>query len=102
MESDPGFSIRRLSSPTEEEIAQLADLLIDCVEGGASVSFMSPLTRERALGFWQRVAGEAAAGGRALFVAEDEQGILGTVQLVLTGGDFSVCKATKKKVAKKK
>jgi len=81
--SDPGFSIRRLSSPTEAEIAQLADLLIDCVEGGASVSFMSPLTHERALGFWRRVAGEAAAGGRALFVAEDEQGILGTVQLVL-------------------
>src|SRR5205085_7554915 len=75
--------IRRLSSPTAAQIAQLADLLIDCVEGGASVSFMSPLTRERATAFWQRVANDAAAGGRALFVAEDGQGIVGTVQLVL-------------------
>ena len=83
MGSDPGFSIRRLSSPTEEEIAQLADLLIDCVEGGASVSFMSPLTHERALAFWRRVASDVVAGNRALLVAEDAQGILGTVQVVL-------------------
>ena len=83
MGSDPGFSIRRLSSPTEEEIAQLADLLIDCVEGGASVSFMSPLTHERAFAFWRRVASDVVAGNRALLVAEDAQGILGTVQVVL-------------------
>jgi len=61
----------------------LADVLIDCVEGGASVSFMLPLTRDRALAFWRRVAQGVASGERALLVAEDEQGICGTVQLIL-------------------
>jgi GNAT superfamily N-acetyltransferase len=61
----------------------LADVLIDCVEGGASVSFMHPLTHERAAAFWRGVAQRVALGDRALLVAEDAQGICGTVQLVL-------------------
>ena len=61
----------------------LADVLLDCVEGGASVSFMHPLSRERAVAFWRRVAQGVAAGERALIVAEDARGLCGTVQLVL-------------------
>jgi len=76
-------SIRALTSVNDAHIWQLADVLIDCVEGGASVSFMLPLTRDRALAFWQRVAEGVARGERALLVAEDAQGIVGTVQLVL-------------------
>ena len=64
-------------------MASLADLLIDCVEGGASVSFMRPLSRERAIGFWRRVLEDVAAGRRALLVGEDAQGVCGTVQLIL-------------------
>ena len=64
-------------------VAALADVLIDCVDGGASVSFMRPLTRERALTFWRRVAEDVAAGRRALLVAEDSHGVCGTVQLIL-------------------
>jgi GNAT superfamily N-acetyltransferase len=60
----------------------LTEVLIDCVEGGASVSFMHPLTRERALAFWSSVAEGVVAGRRALLVAEDAQGICGTVQLI--------------------
>jgi GNAT superfamily N-acetyltransferase len=44
---------------------------------------MHPLTRDRALAFWPRVAQGLAAGDRALLVAEDAQGLCGTVQLVL-------------------
>lgn len=76
-------SIRRLHSVGDEQIEQLADVLIDCVEGGASVSFMQPLTRERAVAFWARVARGVAAGDRALLIAEDGNGICGTVQLIL-------------------
>lgn len=79
----PPATVRRLLAATEAELQALADLLIDCVDGGASVSFMQPLTRERALAFWRRVAQDAARGERALLVAEDAQGIVGTVQLVL-------------------
>jgi GNAT superfamily N-acetyltransferase len=75
--------IRRLHTPSDDHLDQLASLLIDCVEGGASVSFMHPLTRERALDFWRRVAADVAAGRRALLVAEDKDGICGTVQLIL-------------------
>ena len=76
-------TIRRLEAADDRELGALVDVLLDCVEGGASVSFMSPLTRERALAFWRSAASEAAAGNRALLVAEDAQGILGTVQVVM-------------------
>ncbi len=75
--------LRRLHAITEAQINQLADVLIDCVEGGASVGFMLPLPRERALAFWQRVARAVADGERAILVAEDAHGICGTVQLQL-------------------
>jgi GNAT superfamily N-acetyltransferase len=62
----------------------LAGVLLDCVEGGASVSFLAPLAREKAIGFRQAVAEGVARKERALLVAEDPDGrIVGTVQLVL-------------------
>ena len=73
---------RRLHTLDEPQLDELAGVLMDCVEGGASVSFMHPLTRERALGFWRRVAQGVAAGERALLIAEDAQGLCGTVQLI--------------------
>ena len=77
------WSPRRLHSLDDARIDELADVLIDCVEGGASVSFMHPLRRDRAVAFWRRVAQGVAAGERALLVAEDARGVCGTVQLVL-------------------
>ncbi|WP_411880711.1 N-acetyltransferase family protein [Polaromonas sp. YR568] len=79
----PPWSLRRLQPVTDAQIAELAGVLIDCVEGDASVSFMHPLSREHAEAFWHGVAQGVAAGERALLVAEDAQGICGTVQLVL-------------------
>ena len=79
----PAAAIRRLQAIDDTRLEQLADLLIDCVEGGASVSFMHPMTRAKALAFWRRVAEGTARGERALLVAEDAEGIVGTVQLVL-------------------
>ena len=46
-------SPRRLHTVDDRQIDELADVLIDCVEGGASVSFMHPLSRERAVAFWR-------------------------------------------------
>jgi GNAT superfamily N-acetyltransferase len=65
-------------------IGELSAVLMDCVEGGASVSFMAPLTRERADAFWRRVAEGVGASDRLLLVAEDRPGgeIVGTVQVV--------------------
>ncbi len=79
----PAWSLRRLHALDDAQIDELAGVLIDCVEGGASVSFMHPLTRDRAVAFWRRVAQGVAAGERVLLVAEDAPGLCGTVQLVL-------------------
>ncbi len=80
---DSAATVRRLSESTAAQIEALALLLIDCVDGGASVSFMHPLSMNRATAFWRRVADDVATGARALLVAEDGHGIVGTVQLVL-------------------
>lgn len=77
------WSVRRLDMLDEAHIDELVDVLIDCVEGGASVSFMQPLTRDRARIFWLQVAHGVAVGERVLFVAADAQGLCGTVQLIL-------------------
>jgi GNAT superfamily N-acetyltransferase len=79
----PAWAPRRLHALDDAQIDELADVLIDCVEGGASVSFMHPLSRDRAAAFWRRVARDVTAGERALLVAEDAHGLCGTVQLVL-------------------
>jgi GNAT superfamily N-acetyltransferase len=78
------ISIRRVSG--DEAIAcveALADVLIDCVEGGASVSFMLPISRDTAVEFWRRVAEGVVRDERILLVAENERSrIVGTVQLI--------------------
>jgi hypothetical protein len=66
--------IRRLSALTDADIDQLAALLVDCVEGGASVSFMHPLTHDRASAFWRRIASDVAAGRKILFAASGSIG----------------------------
>jgi GNAT superfamily N-acetyltransferase len=82
-ESLRNSTIRRLQSVDDAQVEALADILIDCVDGDASASFMYPLAPAKAQAFWRRVAADVVAGERALLVAEDEIGIVGTVQLVL-------------------
>ena len=75
--------IRSLDSIGERELAGLCDVLIDCVEGGASVNFMWPMTRAKAETYWRGVADSLARRERAVVIAEDERGeILGTAQAV--------------------
>ncbi|HEX3797991.1 MAG TPA: GNAT family N-acetyltransferase [Verrucomicrobiae bacterium] len=76
--------IRILPSLGEREIRELGDVLMDCVDGGASVSFMHPMNRAKADTFWQGVAASVARGERIVIVAEDKAGvIIGTVQIIL-------------------
>jgi GNAT superfamily N-acetyltransferase len=76
-------NIRRLSTLRESDIEQLADVLVDCVEGGASVSFMLPLDHARAAAFWRGLAADVEGGRRLLLVVDDPTGIVGTVQVDL-------------------
>jgi GNAT superfamily N-acetyltransferase len=77
------LEVRRIDAVSEPQLQALADVLVDCVEGGASVSFMLPITRDKALAFWRKVADGVASGERVLMVAEDAEGIVGTVQVIL-------------------
>lgn len=77
-------TVRRVGADEAQACVDgLADVLVDCVEGGASVSFMLPIGRDKATAFWRNVADDVARGGRVLLVAEDEAGqIVGTVQVI--------------------
>jgi GNAT superfamily N-acetyltransferase len=78
------IQVRTLSTVAAREIQELSAVLIDCVEGGASVSFMLPLSQTRAAEFWQSVAAAVARGERILLVAEDAAGVIvGTVQVII-------------------
>ena len=62
---------------------ELADVLVDCVEGGASVNFLSPYSHGQALVFFRNVAVSVASGETVLLAASLDGRIVGTVQLGL-------------------
>jgi predicted N-acetyltransferase YhbS len=73
--------IERLSPPVSEaDLHSLAGLLVDAVESGAAVSFLT-LTREQALDWWRKLLG-APASAAIVLVARDSEGIVGSVQLL--------------------
>jgi ribosomal protein S18 acetylase RimI-like enzyme len=69
-----------------DDAAALADVLVDCVEGGASVGFMMPFDRERAEAFWVKALHSASLGERVVLVAQerDTAVLVGTVHVVLS------------------
>jgi len=72
--------IERLLPPvSEEDLRSLAQLLVDAVESGAAVSFLS-LTEHQALDWWRKLFG-APGSGTIVLVARDAEGIVGSVQL---------------------
>ena len=80
----PGaVQIRPLQSIGDREIQGLSDVLIDCVDGGASVSFMLPMSRAKAEAYWRGISASLSRGERLVLAAEDVGGtIVGTVQVI--------------------
>jgi GNAT superfamily N-acetyltransferase len=64
-------------------IDELAEVLADCVAGGASVSFMSPFGREDARKFFEKIIASVARDETVLVVAKLDGRVVGTVQLGL-------------------
>ena len=87
--ADDDIRIRWVDDNDDSVAKGLADVLVDCVEGGASVGFMLPLTRQRAEEFWINTLESASRGERVVIVAEervsgtDRVTVIGTVQVVL-------------------
>ena len=79
-----GAEIFAITAPVSETVLeQLAAVLVDCVEGGASVSFMSPFSQAQALAFFRKIASSVTSGDTLLLVAKLGGRIVGTVQLGL-------------------
>lgn len=73
-----------LAAPVADDIIdQLAAVLVDCVAGGASVSFMAPFAHEDGVNFFRKVEASVAGGDTVLFAARVAERIVGTVQLGL-------------------
>jgi GNAT superfamily N-acetyltransferase len=73
--------IERLIPPvSDSDVRALGELLVDAVDSGAAVSFLAPLTLERAEQWWRRTLAAVDAGAVVL-VARDADRIVGTVQL---------------------
>jgi GNAT superfamily N-acetyltransferase len=81
--SAPAEIVSLRAPVADAALTQLADVLVDCVEGGASVSFMAPFPHDSALAFFRRVAGSVASGDTVLLAARLDGKIIGTVQLGL-------------------
>ncbi len=77
------IEIRELARLGDADVEALSDILVDCVEGGASVSFLLPMTRDKARAFFRSVADGVARGERILFAAFDDAGLVGTAQLIV-------------------
>jgi GNAT superfamily N-acetyltransferase len=76
--------IASLAAPIgDRELDELADVLADCVAGGASVNFMSSFSQDDARAFFGKVASSVASGDIVLLVARLNGRIVGTVQLGL-------------------
>jgi ribosomal protein S18 acetylase RimI-like enzyme len=81
--SAPAEIVALRAPVADAALDQLAGVLVDCVEGGASVSFMAPFSHDQALAFFRKVAGSVAAGDTVLLAARLDGKIVGTVQLGL-------------------
>ena len=79
-------------------IGELADVLADCVAGGASVNFMLPFGRDDAADFFENVVASVARGETMLFAAKLDGRIVGTVQLGLDTPPNQVHRAEIKKL----
>jgi len=80
----PVLSIEELhGDAVRAHAAALADVLHDCLLHGASVGFVPPFDVSESRRYWLSVARQVDAGARTVFVASDDVGVCGTVQLAL-------------------
>jgi ribosomal protein S18 acetylase RimI-like enzyme len=78
------LEIRRLGADeVRAHLGKLAAVLVDCVEGGASVSFMAPFSHEEACEVFEGFATEVEQGRRLLLAAFSGLQLVGTVQVIL-------------------
>jgi GNAT superfamily N-acetyltransferase len=84
MPTPDAVEIRRLSNAdARAHLDGLAAILRDCVEGGASVSYMAPFSDEDARTAFEGFVADAERGGRLVLAALENGEVVGTVQVLL-------------------
>jgi GNAT superfamily N-acetyltransferase len=76
--------VRLDDSEFADAIGDLATLLVEVVEDGASVGFMAGFSPDEAAAWWAATKAEVEGGRVALFVAREDGAIVGSVQLRLS------------------
>lgn len=78
------IEIRQLTAAEgRHQLSALAEVLMDCVKGGASVSFMATFTKAEAEAFFEHVIIGVDKAERILLAAFDGSKLVGTVQVLL-------------------
>jgi GNAT superfamily N-acetyltransferase len=78
------IEVRRLGvTEVREQLEALAAVLHDCVEGGASVSYMAPFSLEDARRAFDGFVAEAEQGRRLILAAFVDGDLVGTVQVIV-------------------
>jgi ribosomal protein S18 acetylase RimI-like enzyme len=78
------IEVRRLDgADLDRHLDGLAAVLADCVEGGASVSYLAPFSHADARAAFSGFAADAASGRRVILAAFAGEELVGTVQVVL-------------------
>ena len=80
---DNSVEIKQLQS-TSSVALQLDALLADAIDSGASLGFLSPANLQEVAAYWQSVEAEIQAGTRKLFIAHEQEQVVGCVQLSLS------------------
>ncbi|MCX5329893.1 GNAT family N-acetyltransferase [Streptomyces sp. NBC_00140] len=76
------MSVTRLDeSEVLDRLDALAGLMVDTVDGGASIGFLGPLDHAEATAWWKERAAGVAAGSFAIWAAHDGEQVVGTVSL---------------------
>ena len=81
--ADPAVGIRALDAAGyRAAIPELADLILDAVEGGAGVNFLTGVRHDEAAAWWQAREGDVSSGVVTPFVAVDGERVVGSVLLM--------------------
>ena len=76
------MEIRQISEITLEQKAQLSQILVDAVSGGASVGFMLPFSVKDSENYWSMIDSKLG-NHHLLWIAIENNSIIATVQLIL-------------------
>lgn len=74
------ITIQKVAAATDALVRELAEVLVDAVSSGSSVSFMAGLRPDEAKEWWRKTL-SARSPRSVVLVARDEQGVVGTAQL---------------------